>query len=66
MRLATTLLAACLLPPGPAHAQAPASPGKVTSVKGRLVDPTNNQGVPAALVKMINFADTSDVKKTTT
>jgi len=66
MRLATTLLAACLLLPGPAHAQAPASPGKVTSVKGRLVDPTNNQGVPAALVKMINFADTSDVKKTTT
>src|SRR5262245_52380356 len=65
MRLATTLLAALLLLPAPlALAQAP--PGKVTSVKGRLVDPTTNQGVPAALVKLTSFADTSDVKKATT
>jgi hypothetical protein len=65
MRLAPTLLAALLcLPPALAAAQAPA--GKVTSVKGRLVDPTTNQGVPSALVKMVNFADTTDVKKTTT
>src|SRR5262245_6273272 len=65
MRLPTTLLAALLLPPAPlALAQAP--PGKVTSVKGRLVDPTTNQGVPAALVKLTSFADTSDVKKATT
>ena len=69
MRLASTLLAACLLLPAPALAQAPPggpAAGKVTSVKGRLVDPTTNQGVPAALVKMINFADTVDLKKVTT
>src|SRR5262249_50737488 len=58
MRLATPLLAAFLLLPALAHAQAPAAPGKVTSVKGRLVDPTTNQGVPSALVKLTNFADT--------
>jgi hypothetical protein len=66
MRLAPTLLAALLLLPVPALAQAPAAAGKATSVKGRLVDPTTNQGVPAALVKMINFADTADVRKATT
>src|SRR5262245_63463294 len=65
MRLATTLLAGLLLLPAPlALAQAP--PGKVTSVKGRIVDPTTNQGVPSVLIKMTNFADTSDVKKATT
>src|SRR5689334_7682913 len=68
MRLAPTLLAACLLVAAPALAQAPPGvpAGKATSVKGRLVDPTTNQGVPAALVKLVSFADTSDVRKTTT
>jgi hypothetical protein len=67
MRLASTLLAALLLLPAPGRAQAPAAPsGKATSVKGRLVDPTTNQGVPSALVKLTSFADTTDVKKATT
>jgi hypothetical protein len=66
MRLASTLLAALLLLPAPVGAQAPAPPGKATSVKGRLVDPTTNQGVPSALVKLTSFADTTDVRKTTT
>src|SRR5262249_12428236 len=64
MRLGTPLLAALLLlSPALAFAQ---STGKVTSVKGRIVDPSTNQGVPAALVKMTSFADSTDVKKTTT
>ncbi len=60
MRLASLLLAAALLLPSLASAQAP-----VTSVKGRFVDPTTNAPVPQVAVKMTSFADTSDVKKVT-
>ena len=57
MRLVTTL-AAVLLLPAVAHAQA-------TSVKGRFVDPTNNAPVAGVQVKLTSFADTSDVKQVT-
>src|SRR5215471_10690367 len=69
MRLIVLLLAALLPLAAPARAQAPPAaptPGKVTGVKGRLVDPTTNQGVPAALVKMTSLADTTDVAKAST
>jgi hypothetical protein len=60
MRFGTTLFAALLLP-SLALAQVPA----VTSLKGRLVDPTNSQPVAGVQVKLTNFADTADVKKLT-
>ena len=68
MRFATSLLAGLLLLPSLGRAQAPASapPVGLTSVRGRLVDPTTRQGVPAALVKMTDVADTTKVKKTIT
>jgi hypothetical protein len=58
MRFARTLLATLLLP-ALAHAQV------VTSIKGKFVDPTNNQPVPTVAVKLTSFADTSDVKRVT-
>ena len=67
-RLAPVLLAGLLLLPAPGRAQAPvaALSNRLTSVNGRLVDPTSHQGVPAAMVKLVNLADTTDVRTTST
>src|SRR5207244_10192543 len=63
------LLAGLLLVPGLARtqtSQGQATPGaNVTSLKGKFVDPTNGQAVAGVQVKLINFADTSDVKRLT-
>lgn len=66
MRLGTALFAALLLP-GLALAQAPrpAGAGTPTSVKGKFVDPTNNQPVPSVSVRLTSFSDTSDVRRVT-
>jgi len=57
MRLVIAVFAALLLP---SLAQA-----QVTSLKGRFVDPTSNSAVPGVQVRLTNFADTADVRKTT-
>ena len=57
MRLVTTLAALLLLP---AIAQAQA-----TSLKGKFVDPTNQAPISGVQVKLTSFADTSDVKQVT-
>lgn len=38
---------------------------QVTSLKGKFVDPTNNAPVAGVAVKLINFSDTTDVKRVT-
>ena len=58
MRFGTTLVAVLLLFPSLAHAQ-------VTSLGAKFMDPTSNAAVAGVRVKLTNFSDTSDVKRTT-
>ncbi|MGH7731208.1 MAG: carboxypeptidase regulatory-like domain-containing protein, partial [Candidatus Eiseniibacteriota bacterium] len=54
-----------LMIPAASHAQSPASPPLVTSLRGRFQDPTTQAAVPGVQVKLTSMADTTDVHRVT-
>jgi carboxypeptidase family protein/outer membrane beta-barrel protein len=64
-RRASLFAGLLLMVPALAHAQSPASPGSITSLRGRFQDPTTQAAVAGVQVRLTSMADTTDVHRLT-
>ena len=64
-RCASLFAGLLLMVPVLCHAQSPASPALITSLRGRFQDPTTQAAIPGVQVKLTSMADTTDVHRVT-